>query len=302
MLGIILAQGFCLEADIETDIEKLFAAEEVAESDGETMDGLVVEHGEALLPFLKSKLNDSNEDHRGLAIYGISMIGGLEAREILRKEYEQKSDIEERAWAKATLCRVMASTKTEADIDFLIASLKGPGLTDEGETIWQPKEAAALALGILRVESALPGLKNCSEYNNWGIDSHACLTALRWISGKKIETPQEKVAGEEDQIILKIFRTGIPRIDESNSFFEKARNRRWVHAQNEWRFEHIVSAAAVKDSPAISFETIISSDKQRAMVNVGLIFGRLNGSGYTYMLKKGKGGWEVTALIHSWIS
>jgi hypothetical protein len=45
-----------------------------------------------------------------------------------------------------------------------------------------------------------------------------------------------------------------------------------------------------------------TGSEQRAIATVELFFGPLSGSGYTYVLKKGKGGWEVTGLIHSWIS
>lgn len=301
VLLFLLASLHCSYAgDLKTDVDALFAMDDV-DSASEDMDHLVVEQGEALIPLLETRLQEADEDRRGLALYGISMIGGTAARDILKKEYERAIDVEEKAGLKGILCFVLASTKTEQDIDFLIDSLHGPTLTVEGQVVGQAKETAALALGVLRVRRAIPSLDACSKFDKT-ISSGACRMAAGWIAGPQITTPQADSASETDQIILKVFRSGIPRIGESESYYDADGKRMWNHKGDQWIFEPVAKPPADLDAPSIRFDLIVSQDKQRAIVRVGLNFGVLNGSGYAYLLKKGSEGWEITGLLPTWIS
>lgn len=254
-----------------------------------------LEAGVAAIPVLKRGLSDqTTEERQYLAAYFLGLIGGHEARDILKHEYELAHD----TWLKALLCFCMSSTGDEQDINFLIQSLKGETIGDD----WPPIEAAALALGVLRPQKAVVGLTACAKKDRGSIASDAADKALKWIQGRSPQTPQAKEAPEREQIILAMFRCGIPRTEESDDFYEGDRNLRWLYRDGAWKFQPVISDAALKDVPGISFDVYVTQDHSKALVAVGMTFGPLNGKGYNYVLEKDKGEWRVVGILSTWIS
>lgn len=316
LTAVIFAIGLSYRCiALETGNENHYAEERIREleeilerADEDVLDSVLrsnslfeaalIDAGELAFPVLRKALSDrSNEAKHYLAAYGIALIGGASSRDILKEEYQETKDIR----IKSFLSFCMGSTGDPEDIRFLKRSLKDETLDDEGEIVGDP-ESAALSLGVLRVSDAIDDLKFLAGRDQSSIDSHAAQEVLKWIGREVPATPQSANASEREQLILSMFRSGIPRTDESDIFFEEKQNLKWIWKDNSWNFYKTVMNAASKDAPRISFDVIQNRDKTTAIIKVGLIFGPLNGKGYTYVLKKNAGQWKVVGILSTWIS
>lgn len=272
------------------------------EQDSNLID-LVLNHGEKLIPLLETTLKTQNdEDLRSTALSALIFVGGEEAKNLLKAEMEKAQDIEEKASIRGVICALMGSTRTKADEEFLIESLRGPVLSDEGEVVGAAIEPAALTLGIIRSKKAVPALEKCAKEDTGGIAGNACSEALEWIKKKTLFSKTGVSDKDKDTILLAIFKAGIPRIRESNVFWDKGNGVKWVFSENEWKSIPLLYEGIKKDVPQISFNEHVSKNGLIAIVDVGLRFGPLNGKGYIYVLEHKEGQWYVRQIISSWIS
>jgi hypothetical protein len=287
----------------ETDLQKLevFLTAKGIDADQMGSHGIsqsersVLEAGETAIPLLKTGLSDgSNDQRRAVGMYLLSLVGTNEARDILRHQYNLRRE----PWTKVLLIFCMSVLGDHADVPFLIDSLKGEHYGDE----WPPIEQAALALGILRAKEAIPALKSCASEDTGSIASDAAKEALKWMTHGPPSTPQINDAPEREQILLTMFRSGIPRTDWANVFYEEDHHLKWSFANGGWTFQKVVFERAASDAPSIRFDVHVTKDHSKALVAVGMTFGPLNGKGYNYLLKKVNGQWKVVAMLSTWIS
>ena len=247
--------------------------------------------GKQALPFLETMLLQSDKTKSYLAAYSIAVIGGTKSADILKKAYNKKQDI----GFKTLLCFSLASTGRKTDIGFLVRALHGEHIGDEGPPIQQ----AAFSLGVLRAKEAKSALQKTASKQS-GFASEAADYALSWLNGDMWDTDMRENT-ITDSIIYSLFRFGIPRLDESTAFVEKASNRIWYRKGKNWTHEPLTDSITDK-VPSISFQTHVTQDEMRAICSVGLLFGPLNGSGYDIILKKRDGIWKVIGIMQTWVS
>ena len=186
--------------------------------------------------------------------------------------------------------------RSSEDIQFLIRSLAGKHYGSE----WPPIQQAAISLGILRAKEAKRPLEQ-SAAKEEGFASEAADSALKWIDGDIYSVTPGPNVSTRDSVILSLIRFGIPRMDEAAAFLEKESNRVWRREGNTWVYK--TSADVSPDNiPSIEFQVHIAPDLKRAICSVGLTFGRLNGSGYDFVLHKNAGGWKVIGVMPTWVS
>ena len=121
--------------------------------------------------------------------------------------------------------------------------------------------------------------------------------------GEKVQQcDSQSILSEFYKIKFTLFEFGIPRTDESNIFDEKRLNRFWKKKNNCWVSEEIIINHQYPVAPDIDFNISISENKTKAIVNVGINFAPLNGSGYIFLLNKEQGAWKVKSIISAWVS
>ena len=286
---------------LESQFQEALSAASLGE-DSKLID-LVLNHRQKLIPLVEGAMKEqSDEDIRSIALSVLVLIGGEEAKRILKTELERVQDVEEKAGIRGALCALMGSTRTKADEEFLIQSLRGPVLSDEGEVIGAAIEPAALTLGIMRSKKAVPALEKCEKEDTGGIAGHACGAALGWIKKKSFFSSSGVSDKNKDPMLFTIFKAGIPRTNESNVFWDEKRGVKWVFSENEWKAIPLLYEGTKKDIPKISFNERVSRDGLIAIVDVGLYFGHLNGKGYIYVVEHKEGTWYVRQIVSSWIS
>lgn len=249
-----------------------------------------VDAGEPAVDMLRRFLTPGIDDRvRRAAAYALSSIGGETAVAILREHYGEGGIAVERSFLASSL----ASTGTSQDIQFLIAALEGEHFGSQ----WFPIEAAALALGALRAEEAVPALEATASKSSGSAASYTAQQALSWIRQGywDVELPS---ATDENLAIAAVLRNGIPRTEEATHFYDPDRMKYWHRDGDTWRLEE----DSLEGAPKMWLRVHVSPDSSRALVSVGMRFGIRNGKGYDYILRKSDGRWRVTCIHSTWIS
>jgi hypothetical protein len=265
------------------------ASDDVFEEDRIASTAFLLE--QKAIPILEKALSLPDEEKAYLAGRALAVIGGEQAIAVLRKKCEETKN----NWIKSLLCFALASRGKPEDVKYLIDSLQGEHIGDEGAPIL----SAAYSLGVLKAEQARGPLQQTVEKNS-GFASEAARTALQWMDQKPWQTPQAVSAEGKDGGILTLFRFGIPRSDEADVFIERNTQRIWQRRERSWSYHN--GPAPQKETPSIWFNVRISPDGARAFCSVGLLFGPLNGSGYDFVLRKVEGEWRVVGVALTWVS
>jgi hypothetical protein len=250
-----------------------------------------VDAGPAALPLLRRLLPSAKRSVRYRAAYALAYSGQLESADLLLDDFNRSQDL----GIKTLTCFTLARRGSRSDVRFLIRALQGEHFGDE----WPPIQVAALSLGVLRDRSAIAALGVAAKKTPDSIASGAAEEALSWISVGAYDVPSVS-AGDALLPVLAVMRHGVPRISESPVFFERGADRLWKRQGRAWMVEN--SSSNPDKAPLISFEAIVSADGKRAVVAVGLTFGRLNGVGYDYLLSNATGSWKVIGILPTWIS
>jgi hypothetical protein len=281
-----------IRAMLEHDAEKMLAA---TEGGGLTaFDRACLEAADDAVPALSKSLRDRRDpDRRGLAAYGLALIGGERARDALRSEWKRTKDF----GIERLLCAAMASTGSRGDIDFLIRALRGPRI-GEG---WPVVESAALSLGVLRASSAAPMLQACAEDGAGTVAGQACRTSLGWLRGESSPEEPRTAASPRDRVIAAVFACGIPRVENTSRLYEWKQNHVWRRRGKAWETE-TESPKEPAQIPTIDFDVYVNADASRAIAAVSLVFGRLDARGYTFILRRAGASWRVTGILSTWIS
>ena len=274
-----------MKDDEEPDIDEIDSAEKA-----------VTELGDNAIPLLKTILNQHRKTIRGYyAAYYLAIVGGQEAKQILQAEYEATKD----PAIKSALVLCMASTGTEEDVDFLIRTLLSDTFDKDWERVGDP-ETAALSLGVLRSKISLNALEKKSTNSEDQIAANTAREVIRWITSPDKVLNEEGLTSYEDQIVLAILKCGVPGIHRNNVFFEREKNRVWHFSNGVWSFKHAKDSP--RDVPELSFEVYITQNGLNSLTSVSLHFGRLDATGYTYVLRKESGGWKVRGIKPTWIA
>lgn len=250
-----------------------------------------IDAGPTALPLLRRLLASPDELIRYRAAYALAFCGQLESADLLLEEFKRSQD----EGLKTVICFTLARRGSESDVRFLVGALKGEHYGDE----WPAIQQAALSLGVLRSRSAVASLEVTARKTPSGIAGDAAKEALAWI--REGEYDVSAVAAVDDLLpVLAVMRHGVPRVSESHVFVERAAHRLWKREGRTWLVEPSQSTSDAV--PSISFETVVSADRKRAVVAVGLTFGRLNGVSYDYLLSNSAGAWRVIGILPTWIS
>lgn len=263
----------------------------------DTVAALATEAGEDALDTLQNLIVNKNRDVRYNAAYSLAIIGGSRACEIIKAEYHIANDLN----LKTPLCLCLSSTGTKDDIKFLIGVLDGEIINEKGEPVWRPIEAAALSLGVLRAADAIPELEKLYKENSSSIPGQTAGEALNWIKKNELSIGLPG-STEEENIIYTVLYFGIPKIHRSQIYFDETNGKIWRLDRGRWVSRQIPKKESPDQYPRIAFEIYVKSDGTAAVVNVDLIFGKLSGKGYTYILKREDNQWHVRSLDSTWIS
>ncbi len=256
---------------------------------------IVLDLGESAIPTLKKALYDPKAEIQRFASQALFFIGGEKARDTLKDAYDKTKN----EFVHMCLCLSMASTGMPGDIDYLIKTLE-PGNDKDNKAA---ATGAFLSLVVLKPERLFK--------DDTQMDSKWKELFLLSLDLASEDSPQMKTAGQEDNIILSLFRFGIPGTDQSPVFLEAGKEITWKLEKKAWSSfkdnnPEIYHSKEVPDlyykPPYIEFETHINSAGTKALVRTGIIFGKKSGHGYSFILKNIKGQWKVFGMALTWIS
>lgn len=251
-----------------------------------------IDAGPAAVPHLVKALARYANSKRRVALWALAYLGGDEAIGALRDEVLVRASDE----ATAALCAALPSRATPDDRAFLIRVVESrlQGLSITG---WQAVTTAALAIGILREEEAIPALEKVMR-DAPGIPAHAARTAAQWIRRGPLAVDVTDVSANEAPILAAILANGIPRSDEAREFSDTERHGVWSRQVGQWSFRR---SDGTERLPRMGLRIHQSRDSVRALVSAALIFGPANGEGYDYLLER-RISWKVKGLVFRWIS
>ena len=296
LLAFSLAQATDATHDPATLLQRLDAliTQDTADDSLDDLTNLrnaALDAGPSALPLLRPLLPTASQSVRYRVAYALAFTGQTEIVDPLVAEFKRTKDLS----IKAMACFASARRGTDADVRFLIKALKGEQFGDE----WPPIEVAALSLGVLRDRSAIAPLQVAAKKTPGSISGGAAAEALSWIRKGTFNVPATSV-GDDLLPVLAVMRHGVPRILESPAYFESDAHRVWRRTGRKWSLQP--SQNNIEGSPTISFTTVVSADRKRAVVSVGLLFGPLNGVGFDYLLSDRGGSWSVIGILPTWIS
>lgn len=260
----------------------------------------VLDLGESAIPTLAKALDDPKPAIRDFALEALFLIGGEKARDVLKKDHEKTTDEK----TKLFLCLSMASTGTPEDVDFLMETL-----ASGNDKNTMAASAALLSLTVLKPEKMIKAVQPDAKAGA-GMDPTFRELFLLSLDLGGADTPQMRSAGPEDRVILTLFEFGIPGTGQSPVFLEEKKERTWKMENRSWSYfqdsnpeiYHSGELLTSYHPPYIEFETYVNQDNTRALVRAGVIFGKLSGAGYSFVLKQVKGNWKVTGMMLNWMS
>ena len=260
----------------------------------------VLDLGESAVPTLEKALDDPKQALRDFALESLFFIGGEKARDVLKKDYEKTKDEK----ARLFLCLSMASTGTPDDVDFLMETLASGN--DKNS---MAASGALLSLTVLKPEKMIKAVQSNAKAGA-GMDPIFRELFLLSLDLGGADIPQMRSVGPEDQVILTLFEFGIPGTGQSPVFLEEKKERTWKMENKSWSYfqdsnpeiYHSGELLSSYNPPYIEFETYVNRDNTRALVRAGVIFGKLSGAGYSFVLKQVKGKWKVTGMMLNWMS
>ncbi|MFA5903765.1 MAG: HEAT repeat domain-containing protein [Desulfobacula sp.] len=261
---------------------------------------IALDLGEPAIPALEKALYDPKENIRNFASEALFLIGGEKARDTLKQAHDKTKN----EFILMHQCLTMASTGSPEDVYFLMKTLEAG--SDKGN---KAAASAFLSLVVLKPDKMIKDI-NLNSGPGARIDPKWKELFLLSMDLGSREPPQMSTAGPEDKIIFTLFKFGIPGTDQSPVFLETGKERTWKLENKVWSFfqddnreiYHSREISDIYNPPYIEFEIHTDKTGTRALVNVGVIFGKTAGSGYSFILKMIKGEWKVVGMALTWIS
>jgi hypothetical protein len=230
---------------------------------------------------------------REYALYCMLLIGDSRAKEFLKTIAQVGNNLD----AQEYTCVLMAAGNDPEDRKYLEEDMQ----KEYEYPASVPTTSAPLSLGIMRNRESIKSLRNCIDKHGNRIMGQNARSALRWIESQPPEIIIALKNPKEQQLISAILRNGIPRIDSDIALYENRKERKWIYSKNEWKCAAI-SHEEERPYPSIDFNVLVSLDNKKAVVDVGLNFAPLNGSGYQYLLENENNQWKVVGILYSWTS
>jgi hypothetical protein len=248
----------------------------------------VIELDTACIPTLTKALSSASRIRKIIGGIGLGIIGTKEALENLELIAVKSNDISIQYVYFMTISR----RGTSSDLSFLMQTVKD----NKNEKL---SYYAAYALAIYHPEILKNKNMEAFKYPNDLIE----LNPVRGLKTKfEADSP-------DNELIAELISHGIPRMNERNLFIDTENNLTWKLKGDTWYCTKGVDALIKNEEISmnyktahISFSTYISADKSRALVDVGLVFGGKNGSGFVYSLRKTNGKWQINYMSETWVS
>lgn len=260
----------------------------------------IVEFDTRCIPILAKAIKSENRTIKAISTFGLSIIGTDDALQILQQHAEKSGDEIEYLTYLEALC----GRGTPQDLSVVVNVLK------ENRSRFLTGHTA-FHLAYLHPDKYKKNIKNFEISK----ENQKYFEQLISQKGQLSVFENNSIINE---ILSQIIFSGIPRLNERKRYIDKENNNTWNLKGRIWKLKKGVwhSNKGITESEAsysmvdierakiglINFSSYISSDETRALVDVSLIFGGLNGSGYVYALKKINGKWQVTYFTQTWIS
>ena len=248
----------------------------------------VIELGAESLPTLTKALSMESLIHRMIGGIGLGILGNKEALERL-SSVAMKTNEEQLQFIYLMAISGRGSSSDLSRVVKVINDKENRSLSN----------MAAFALAMLRPEI----IQKESIALSKDIKDILELIPVRG-QQTKFETDSP-----DNKLIAHMVSYGIPRMNERNLFIDTERNLTWRLQEDTWYCSKGIEASRRNEEISryyktahISFSTYVSTDQTRALVDVRLIFGGLNGSGFVYSLIKNNGKWQINFMSQTWIS
>lgn len=248
----------------------------------------VVEIGADSLPTLTKALSMKSPIKRMIGGIGLGILGDKEAIERINSEVNKANEDQ----LQYIYLMAIAGRGSSSDLSRVVKAVNDK----ENRKL---SNMAAFALAMLRPDVIQKeNIALSKDLND--------LLELIPVRGQqtKFETDNPN-----NTLIAQLVSHGIPRMNERRLFIDTERNQTWRLQGDTWYCSKGVEASRRNEEISmhyktahISFSTYISTDQTRALVDVGLTFGGLNGSGFFYSLIKNDGKWQINFMSQTWIS
>jgi len=251
-----------------------------------------IDAGAAAVPHLVKALGRHVNSKRRVTLWALAYLGGDEAIGALQDEVLVRSGSD----ATAALCAALPSRASPDDRAFLIRILESRPQCPSMHQ-WEAVTTAAMAIGILRAQEAVPALEKVMREAP-GIPAHAAEVAASWIREGTLAVDITDMSPAEAPILAAVFANGIPRSDEATEFVDAQRRGVWVRQAGLWSFRRGIGTGRL---PRMGLSIHQSPDSARALVSAALVFGPANGEGCDYVLEW-RESWNVKSLVLTWTS
>lgn len=243
---------------------------------------VVLNVGQAGVSHLQKILSDESidEDTRYVAAYGLALIGGEEAKRVLRDQYQRGGD----PVIKSMACLAMAASGSMEEIHFLMDSLS---VDNEDSDSWQSVEQASYSLGVLKYDPAVPILRIVSRKDPSSLVSEAAQLSMSWIETRTPAVPSVTSVNE------RIISATLSCCPIHKQFVDANTGKLWKLEKQKWNLQTRDKNAPEK-KPSISYEIKLNSDSSRAIVSA-----RAGTREFVYLLVLIGDTWEVKGLTRA---
>ncbi|MBI2817749.1 MAG: HEAT repeat domain-containing protein [Acidobacteria bacterium] len=247
-----------------------------------------LEAGPALISPLRQLLKRTKSiEERNVALGALVYIGGDAAVSVIQKAPLTNTDL------KHVMALALASSNSPRNRKVLMSFLD-----EDYYEHWQLVQQAALSLGVMRANEAIPALEMAAQKRPQTFPSSAAYEALRWIKKGYWEVTAS-ISNEQHRAVAAVLRNGIPSTHEGRCYAD-ARNGFWCFDANGWNYT--VARPERELAGTLSFEIFVNSDISRALASVGFHCGLLCGEGYEFVLRKDNREWKVQGIRLAWVS
>ena len=171
-----------------------------------------IDAGPSALPCITKALGQYTQSKRQVALWTLAYLGGDPAIETLQHE----SIVRPGPGVTAALCAALATRGNQQDRSVLVQTLEARPL-DSSIDAWQAVTSAALSLGILRAEEAIPALEKAVREAG-GITGQAAQLAASWIRDGPFGLDVTNLSSAEAPVLAAAVANGVPRSDEACEF------------------------------------------------------------------------------------
>jgi hypothetical protein len=246
-------------------------------------------------------LRSTVKERSQLSRWALTTIGGRAAVDAIRLADEKRAPesalpIGPVAPASPDLIYAMATTGEPQDVAFLLKQLRQ---IDHGLT-WTSIHAAAITLGLLRVEDARDELRRIAAPSGRGerFPQRGAAWAL-----ERLDNPPcaDSVAGDLPRGLVKVVLQCRPSfLSTQRSYQDASTGTVWHFSNGKWQERPRLPADSALSTLTAQIELI--PEANTAFVALGMHCGSLCGEGWSYRLRRVAGVWRVISASFNWVS